>query len=159
MSQQSSNALGAVVVDVNILLAICTKELKEQTARAAIADYATANWQFYAPGLIAGEFLFIACQKLQLGALTKASYDNAVEDFKDYMTIISPPPGGEASLIVRAKEIQSGYGCSRSADCMYVALTEELAKSGAAELLTFDGGMVNQAAKNAPKVKINLLPV
>lgn len=40
-----------------------------------------------------------------------------------------------------------------------LALAEELAQSGAAELLTFDGGMVNQAAKNAPTVKINLLPV
>lgn len=158
MSQPSSRA-GAVVIDVNVLLAICTKEPKEQTARVALADYATKNWQFYAPGIIVGEFLFIACQKVQNGALAEAAYDKAVEDFKDYLTIIFPPPGGEASLIVRAEEIQSGYGCSRSADCLYVALTEELATSGAAELLTFDGGMVNQAAKNAPTVKINLLPV
>lgn len=158
MSQPSSSP-GAVVVDVNVLLAVCTKEPKEPTARTAIADYATKNWQFYAPGLIVGEFLFIACQKLQNGALSEAAYGKAVEDFRDYMTSIFPPPGGEASLIVRAKEIQSGYGCSRSADSLYIALSEELAKSGAAELLTFDGGTISQAAKNAPTVKVNLLPV
>jgi len=36
-------------------------------------------------------------------------------------------------------------------------VTEELARSGAAEFLTLDAGFVNQAAKNAPSVKVNLL--
>lgn len=69
------------------------------------------------------------------------------------------PPGGDISLIDRAKEIQSGYGCSRSADCLYIAFAEELAKTGAAELLTFDKGAVNQVAKHAPTITVNLLPV
>ncbi|MGH9752972.1 MAG: hypothetical protein ACREA2_09325 [Blastocatellia bacterium] len=73
------------------------------------------------------------------------------------MTLISTPASGDAPLIRRAKEIQSGYGCSRSADSLYIALTEALASSGAAELLTLDAGFINQAAKNAPSVKVNLL--
>ncbi len=157
MSQPSDT--GAVVIDVNVLLGICTKEPKEQTAKAALADYATRNWTFYAPGVVLGEFLFIACQKLQSGALTQAEYETAIEAFKKQMKAILPPPSGDGSLIQRAKEIQSGYGCSRSADCLYLALAEELAKSGAAELVTFDAGMVNQAAKNSPSVIVNLLPV
>lgn len=46
MSQPSSP--GAAVIDVNVLLGICTKEPKEQTARTALAAYAAQAWQFYA---------------------------------------------------------------------------------------------------------------
>lgn len=109
--------------------------------------------------MISGEFLFIACQKLQSGLLTQAEYDTAIDDFSDYMTTVFPPPSGEAALIRRAREIQGGYGCSRSADCLYIALAEELAKRGATELVTFDKGMVNQVARHAPTVQVNLLPV
>ena len=157
MSRPSSP--GSVVIDVNVLLAICTREPKEATARTAMADYATGNWTFHAPGVISGEFLFIACQKLLSGALAQSSYDKAVEDFSDYMRAILPPPSGEAALIPRAKEIRSGYGCSRATDCLYIVLAEELVKSGLAEILTFDVGMVNHVAKNAPTVKVNCLPV
>jgi predicted nucleic acid-binding protein len=38
-------------------------------------------------------------------------------------------------------------------------LAEELAKSGTAEFVTFDKRTVNVAAKNAPTVKVHLLPV
>ena len=48
---------------------------------------------------------------------------------------------------------------ARATDCLYIALAEESVKSGPAELVTFDGGMVNHAAKNAPTVKVNCLPV
>ncbi|MGH9846721.1 MAG: hypothetical protein ACREEM_49105, partial [Blastocatellia bacterium] len=71
---------------------------------------------------------------------------------------ISPPPMGDASLLLRAEEIRSGYSCLHSADGFYLALTEELAKSGSAEFLTFDKRVVNVAAMNAPTVKVNLLP-
>lgn len=154
-----SNSPGSVVIDANVLLAICTREPKETTARTALLDYATRNWTFHAPGVISGEFLFIICQKLLGGVLTQGDYDKAVEDFGDYMRVILPPPGGEAALMLRAKEIQSGYGCSRSTDSLYIALAEELLMSGLAELLTFDAGIVNQVAKNAPTVKVNLLSI
>ena len=65
----------------------------------------------------------------------------------------------DATLIKRAFEIQQSYGCSRSADSIYIALAEHLAKTRTVEIVTFDGGLVNQAAKNAPTVKINVLPV
>jgi len=38
-------------------------------------------------------------------------------------------------------------------------LAEELALSGKVELLTFDKGFLNQSAKNAPTVTVNLLPI
>ena len=71
------------------------------------------------------------------------------------MKFIQTPP--DAQFIKRAKEIQNSYGCSRSADSIYIALAEDLAKTRTVELLTFDKGMLNQAAKNAPTVTIKVL--
>src|SRR5271166_3204870 len=53
---------------------------------------------------------------------------------------------------------RSGYGCSRSADGIYIALAEDLTARGTAELVTFDTGMPNQVAANAPAVTVRLLP-
>jgi predicted nucleic acid-binding protein len=154
----SSNA-GAVVIDANVVIAICAHEQdKFDTAEAAIADYTTRGWLFYAPGVIVSESLFVLCFKQQNGLLTPATYLKAVENFRDQMRGILPPPTGEASLIVRAAEIQSGYSCRHSADGIYIALAEELSQSGATELLTFDADLPKQAARNAPTVKVNLLP-
>lgn len=153
------NNPGAVVVDANILISICAKESSHTTAETALADYFARNFVFYAPNVVVPEVLYVLCQKLQGGLLTATEYEKAIQAFKQQLAAISPPPAGDASLVDRAKEIQSGYGCSRSADCLYIALAEELAKSGAAELLTFDKGTVNQAAKHAPSVQVNLLPI
>ncbi|HMV46947.1 MAG TPA: type II toxin-antitoxin system VapC family toxin [Blastocatellia bacterium] len=157
MSQSSS--FGAVVIDANILISICSNEPSSSTAETALAGYANQNWSFYAPNVIVAESLYALRQKLRQGVLTQTEYDLAVEALKRQMAAILPPPNGEAALLQRAKEIQAGYGCSHSADCLYIALAEELVKLQATELLTFDAGTINQAAKNAPSVVINLLPV
>jgi predicted nucleic acid-binding protein len=74
------------------------------------------------------------------------------------MKSINPSPQGDIGFLLRAEEIRKGYSCLHSADGFFIALTEELAKSGPAELLTFDKRLVNVAASNAPTVKVNLLP-
>lgn len=156
MSQPSNP--GAVVVDSNVLISICSKETSVATAEQAFADYAAKNWIFYAPGVVIAEVLFVLCRKLSDGTLTAAAYDEAIEIFKDHMATVLPPPSGDATLIQRAREIQTGYSCLHSADCIYIALTEELARSGVAEFLTFDKRVVNVAKNNAPSVKVTLLP-
>ena len=157
MSQPSNPQ--AIVVDANLLIAVCAREQdKLAAAEAAINDYAAKGCVFYAPNVIVGEVLFVLCRKLQEGSLTQPDYDDAIESFAEQMQVILPPPSGETSLIARAKEIRSGYGCSRSSDSLYIALTEELTRRAAAEFLTFDGDTVNQIARNAPTVKVNLLP-
>ncbi len=129
MNQPSKN--GAVVIDANVSIAICAKEQnKRVTAENALADYSAKGWAFYAPNAIVSEVMYVLCQKLQDGSLTPALY-----------------------------EIRQGYGCSRSSDSLYITLAEELAISANVELLTFDKGFVNQVAKSAPTVKVNLLPV
>lgn len=157
MSQSSS--LGAVVIDSNVLISICSKESSRVMADQALADYAAKQWIFYAPGVLVSEVLFVLCRKRSDGSLSAAEYDEGIEMLKDQLTVILPPPHGDAALVQRAKEIQAGYSCLHSADCLYVALAEELAASGAAEFVTFDKRVVNVAAKNAPTVKVNLLPV
>lgn len=116
-------------------------------------------WLAYAPHVIVSEVLFVLCNKLQNGLLTPSTYEEAIENFCDQMAAILPLPNGDASLIIRSKEIRGNYGCSHSADGLYIALTEELVMNGAAEFLTFDKGVLNQVAKNAPTVKVSLLPI
>ena len=72
------------------------------------------------------------------------------------MTIISTPDD-ETDLVKRAVEIREGYSCSRSSDGLYLAMAEDLAKTHTVELFTLDRGMINQAAKNAPTVKVRVL--
>lgn len=149
---------GVVVIDANILIAICARETdKFSLAETALKDYAARGWLFYAPGVIVSEVLYILCGKLQSGSLAPVDHAKAVQDFADQMRVVLPPPFGDASLIIRAETLRSGYGCSRSADGIYLALAEALSQQGVTELLTFDSGLINQATKNAPTVKINLL--
>lgn len=154
---QPNNAAGAVVIDANILIAICSKEPTEASARAELANYTNKNWAFYAPSVILSEVLFVLCKKAQNGIIDAATYKKAVEDFTDIMFAVFPPPKGDMALLVRAEQIRSGYSCLHSGDGFYLALTEELAQNSHAEFLTFDQGTVNVAAKNAPTVKVNLL--
>ena len=104
-----------------------------------------------------GEVLYILCGKLQNGLLDATAHQEAIESLRDQMSAILPPPNGEVALVMRAEEIRSGYGCSRSSDGLYIALAEALTSTGPVELLTFDTGIVNQAARNAPTVTVNLL--
>ncbi|MDQ3713705.1 MAG: type II toxin-antitoxin system VapC family toxin [Acidobacteriota bacterium] len=150
----------AVVIDANILIAICSKEQQTyQTAKDAFDEYARQGAEFFAPNVIVAEVLFVLCRKLDAGILTAAEHEKAVEFFQDYLTIISLSPDGEAALVKRAEEIRSAYGCSRTSDGLYIALAEELAKNRPTEFLTFDAEFTNQVAKNAPSVKVNLLPI
>ncbi|HEY6328727.1 MAG TPA: type II toxin-antitoxin system VapC family toxin [Blastocatellia bacterium] len=160
MSRPSSPlAPPAVVVDANVLISVCSNEPTLTTAAGALAAYALAGSTFYAPGIVVAEVLYVLCVKVQSNVLSPTQYDNAIVIFEDQMKAISLVPHGDASLIGRAKEIQAGYGCSRSADGLYIALAEALTKLGPAELVTFDRGIVNQSAKHATGVKVNLLPI
>jgi predicted nucleic acid-binding protein len=103
------------------------------------------------------ETLYVLCGKIQSGALTPATHALALNLLQNYLPDISPTPNGDFSLAARAEAIRQGYGCSRSADGLYIALAEALTQQGPTELLTFDRGMVKQAAQNAPTVKVNLL--
>ena len=100
--------------------------------------------------------MFALCHKLAAGVLTEAEHEKAVESFLNLMKNITTPDD-ETELVERAVEIRESYGCSRSSDGLYIALAEDLAKTRTVELLTFDRGMVNQSAKNAPTVTIKVL--
>jgi len=78
MSQPTPTSARAVVIDANVLVAICAKEPGEPTAKAALADYTAKNWAFYAPGAILTEVLFILCRKLHDGEIDAAKHEKAV---------------------------------------------------------------------------------
>jgi predicted nucleic acid-binding protein len=150
---------GAVVIDANVFIALGAREqAKLAVAETALADYAARGWLFYAPGVIIAEVLYILCGKRQSGELDDTAYQEAIDSFLDQMKAVQPPPNGDAALIARAEQIRSGYSCRRSADGIYIALAEELSQLVTTELLTFDADLPKQAARNAPTVKVNLLP-
>lgn len=152
--------LFAVVPDANVIIALCAKEIdKLQTAEAAFKHYVKQGYEFFAPSVLVAEVIFVLCQKLADGSLTQTEHDKAIDVFGDYLKGIELSPNGEAFLLKRAVEIRQGYGCSRSSDSLYLALAEELTANYDTEIVTFDKGFINQAAKNAPTVKVNLLTI
>lgn len=157
MAMTPTSNPNAAVVDASLIVAIASKEAGTYlTAKNTFDSYAQSGWEFFAPHTIVGEVLFALCQKFATGVLTKSEYEQAIESFLDYMTFVEPPDD-ETSLVKRAVEIRETYGCSRSSDSLYLALAEDLAKTRTVELLTFDKGMINQSAKNAPTVTVKVL--
>ena len=58
----------AVVIDANVLIGICAKEInKVLEATALINEYSASGSLFYAPSVIAAEVLYILCNKRQSG--------------------------------------------------------------------------------------------
>lgn len=156
----NSLPVGAVVIDANVAIAISSKEAgREPQANAELLRYSTAGYLFYAPGAIVAETLYILCGKLQQGALTVPEHAHAILTFETLMMNILPPPDGEVSLVRRAEAIRTSYGCSRSADGIYVALAEVLAQSMPTVILTFDQNMQNQITRNAPTVTVQVLTI
>ncbi|HEV2471794.1 MAG TPA: hypothetical protein VGS41_03965, partial [Chthonomonadales bacterium] len=117
---------GALVLDANVVIAISSKETgRDALATAEITNYVNSGYRLYAPGVIVAETLFVLCGKKTSGSQSLADYATAVATFERVMASVLPPPNGEFSLIQRAEQIGSGYGCSRSAEGIYIALAEE----------------------------------
>jgi predicted nucleic acid-binding protein len=148
-----------VVIDSNVLIAICCKEAgRHALADAELVSYASRGCQFFAPGCIVIECLYVLAEKVDRHkTLTPAEHAAALADLCTYMGMLSPPPSGDFSLTARSEQIRSGYGASRSADGIFIALAEELAATRSAELLTFDTELPKQASKNAPTVSVRVL--
>jgi len=150
----------AVIPDANVLIALCARESdKLKTAQNSFDDYINKGYEFFAPSVLVAEVIFVLCQKFADGSLSQSEYEQSIKAFKYSLNFISLSPNGEASLLDRAVEIREGYGCSRSSDGLYIALAEELAATYDTEIVTFDKGFINQTAKNAPTVKVNLLTI
>ncbi len=148
----------AIVIDANVMIALCAKETdKYAMALAQIQQYVHDGFVAYAPGGIVMETLYALCRKLQDGFLTTTEHAQAVQHFEQRMLGILPPPNGEASLVARAEQIRGTYSCRRSADALYIALAEELTQMGSTELVTFDADLQKQAAAAAPSVVVRLL--
>lgn len=148
----------AVTLDASFVIAYCAKEpSRHSKADAQLKHYASNGWEFFAPGVLIAEALFVFCRKAASGELTTAEHAQAVLSLETLMRAVSPTPNGDASLIARAEQIRGTYGCRRSADGIYLALAEELTNARTAEIVTFDAGMETQAKTNSPTVSVKLL--
>ena len=151
-------SLPLTVIDANVLTALCAEEPdKYAQAKAAIEQRTLRGSLFYAPGVVVAETLYALCHKLTGDILTPTEHIQAVQGLHVRMGAILPPPNGDAALVLRAEQIRGSYGCSRSADGLYLALLEELAQFGAAELLTFDVALKTQASLILPDLTVTLL--
>jgi predicted nucleic acid-binding protein len=149
----------SAVLDASLIIGFCAREAdKYAVAKSKLDDYTARGFRLYAPGIVVGEVLFVLCGKLKDGSLTAAEHLQATNSFAVLMSAIDHPPRGDGSLVDRAEQIRATYGCSRANDAIYLALTEQLAANGQAELVTFDAGMRNQAQANAPIVNVQVIP-
>jgi predicted nucleic acid-binding protein len=149
----------SVVIDANVIIAICAKEAdKLANADAKIKEYASNGCRFYAPSVIVSECLYVFCRKLSEGVLTAAEHASAIQALITIMAAIDPPPNGDRSLIQRAESFRGNLGCSHSADGIYIALAHELSSNAATEIVTFDNKMKNQAAAIAGAPIVVVLP-
>jgi len=145
-------------VDASIAVAIAAREVTEPKASAEVNRYLASGAEFFAPGVLVAETLYVLCGKLEEEkTLSPADHATAVQAFHNLMGFISSPPDGEISLVLRAEAIRGSYTCRRSADGLYIALAEALTRTRPTVLLTLDADMPKQAAKNAPTVTVQLL--
>jgi hypothetical protein len=72
------NNTPALVVDANVAIAVTARETgRDALAVAELSLYGSQGYEWYAPGAIVAETLYILCQKYQAMLLTTAEYENA----------------------------------------------------------------------------------
>jgi predicted nucleic acid-binding protein len=76
-----------VIVDSNVLIAICCKEAgRHALADAELVSYASRGYQFLAPGCIVSECLYVLAEKVDRHkTLTPAEHAAALADLCTYM--------------------------------------------------------------------------
>ena len=137
----------AVVLDASTVIAYCSREVgRYESARRALHAAADAGSRFYAPGVLYAECLYVLCRKLADGQITVQEHALAVGALATLATGIESPPGGDASLVRAADAFQGQYGCSHTADTLYIALAAMLSRDCAVRLLTFDSGLERHGA-------------
>ena len=137
----------AAVLDASAMVAWCAREAGRDAVVERFFDAAAAaSKPVYAPGAIVSECLYVFCKKLAAGQLDAASHALAVRRLDEAMLLVSPPPDGDRSLVIRANRLAAGYACPKSTDSVYLALAEALAAGGeVVEVVTFDEGQAKRA--------------
>lgn len=145
------------MVDANVVISMAANEPTEPHTSAEVARYSTLGYEFFAPGVIVAETLYVLCGKLSGGSLSATDHTLAIRKLDVFLKSVSPPPSGDAALLLRAEAIRGSYTCRRSADGIYIALAEELSTTRPTILMTLDEGMKKQAATHAPSVMVQAI--
>src|SRR4051794_22821472 len=89
----------AVVIDANVVIAICAKEAGTYLAALAqMRQYVQDGWEVYAPGVMVAEALFGLCRQQQNGIVSSSQHQRAIQRLLISLTAIQPPPNGDAAL-------------------------------------------------------------
>jgi hypothetical protein len=136
---EQATSPSAVIVDSIVLISICSKETSHSTAAQALADRAAKGSVFLCAWRNCSRVLFVVCRKLSDGTLSTIAHDEAIRDIEGpSVRYASRHRMGSAAHGPTSKRDSDRYSCLHSADCLYVALAEELTASSRAEFLTFD---------------------
>lgn len=73
-----SSLAGAVVIDANVVISMATNEPTEPKVSTEVARYSAMGYEFFAPGVIVAETLYVVCIKLSNGALSATDHALAV---------------------------------------------------------------------------------
>lgn len=148
----------SVTLDASFIIGICAKEPRKYVqAQMELSRRIADGCSLHAPHLMIMETTYVLCGKQQSVELTQVEHAAAIVNLELLSSGIIFPAGGDRTLLARAEQMRHGYGCSRSADCFYIALAEQLAALGPSELLTFDVGLQRQAAAVSPRITVTLL--
>jgi hypothetical protein len=83
MGSAPASSQWAVVIDANVLIAICAREREKlNQAEAAINEYASKGWLFYAPGVVVGRLQHDGILRYNQGNRLKKRFDWASQPAK-----------------------------------------------------------------------------
>ncbi len=112
-------------LDASFVVGICAKAPdKYLKAQAELSRRISEGCPLHAPHLLIMEATYVLCGKQKNNELTEAEHGVAVSNLQMLASSLIFPADSDASLLLRAEQIRRGYGCSRSADCFYLALAE-----------------------------------
>src|ERR1700680_4235265 len=79
MATVTTSKPSSVILDANVVIAFCARETGYAKAKTELERYAKDGWNFFAPGVLSAEALFVFCKKLSAGTLTTAEHAQAVQ--------------------------------------------------------------------------------
>lgn len=126
LSFVTTSAAGAVV-DATVAVAISAKEAgREQRAVTELSRYSANGRQFYAPGVLSSETLYVLCGKGQSGVLTVAEYVQAVIDLENLMRGTLPPPMARRHSLALRSPFRAGTGAAGRRECLAVYESDQI---------------------------------
>jgi hypothetical protein len=117
MATVPTSSPSAVTLDASFVIAYCAQEATRYAKAKAYLDYhAQSGSDFFAPGVVIAEALFVFCRKLIAGDISGTEHGQAVSSLELLMAAVMGPPNGDRALIARAGDIRRWIGAASQTD-------------------------------------------